>query len=285
VGSNLGKSMTGLASPSGTDEIRPVVWKLRSLGLEGEAESQALSNLIRLRVSVSRGKDILRAGSSPAHLTVLLDGTACSYERLEHGGRQIHAFHHPGDFCDFHRDVWPEPNDRIAVAALTDCLVGAIRYKDLDQTLARHPKLGLALWRASMLEMSICRERLLNVSRRPARQRVAHLLCEQLARREAVGINDAVIPLSQTDLAEAAGLSVMHLNRTVHALRTLGVLSRETAAIEVTDREQLLQLANFDAHYLDMPEKLAGWRIDTDGPFDQAKVVSTSRVQVGEAAG
>jgi CRP-like cAMP-binding protein len=263
-----------LASPSGTDEIRPVVWKLRSLGLEGEAESQALSKLIRLRVSVSRGKDILRAGSSPAHLTVLLDGTACSYERLEHGGRQIHAFHHAGDFCDLHRDMLP--NDAVSVAALTDCLVGNIRYRDLDRILGRHPKLGLALWRAAMLEDSIRRERSLKVSRQPALQRVAHVLCEALIRRQVIGINDPVLPLSQIDLGDAAGLSVVHATRIIHGLRTLGVLSPDSHEIEVTDRERLLQLANFDDHYLNMPEALSHWRVDADGLY--------ACVRLGEAA-
>jgi len=258
--------MTGLAGPSGVDVVHPVIWKLRSLGLESEAESQALLELLKRRVSVSRGKEIIGAGTYPAHLTVLLDGIACSHERLEDGGRQIHAFHCPGDFCDLHRDILP--NDAIAVAALTDCLVGTIRYRDLDRTLEQHPKLGPALWRAAMLEGSISRERLLKVSRQPALQRVAHVLCELLTRREAIGINDPVIPLSQIDLGDAAALSVVHITRIVHGLRTLGVLSPDSRGIEVTDREQLLQLANFDAHYLNMPEALSHWRADVDGRFD-----------------
>jgi CRP-like cAMP-binding protein len=160
------------------------------------------------------------------------------------------------------------PNDAVAVAAVTDCLVGTIRYRDLDQILGQHPKLGLALWRAAMLEGSISRERLLKVSRQPALQRVAHVLCELLLRREAIGINDPVIPLSQIDLGDAAGLSVVHVTRIVHGLRTLGVLSPDSREIEVTDRERLVQLANFDAHYLNMPEALSHWRADVDGLFD-----------------
>src|SRR5262249_12638149 len=133
--------------------------------------------------------------------------------RVRSNGVNSNAFHYPGDFCDLHRDMLP--NDALAVAALTDCLVGTIRYRDLDRTLGQHPKLGLALWRAAMLEGSVARERLLKVSRRPALQRVAHLLCELLTRREVIGINDAVIPLSQIDLGDAAGLSVVHITRIV----------------------------------------------------------------------
>ena len=160
--------MTGVGKPSGVDAVRPVIGKLRSIGLEGEAELQALLKLIKLKGGVSRGKDIIDAGTSPTRLTVLLDGIACSYERREDGSRQIYAFQHPGDFCDLYRYVLPEPTGAVAVAALTDCSVGTICCKDLEQALEQYPKLGLALWRCTMLEASISRERLLHVSRRPA---------------------------------------------------------------------------------------------------------------------
>src|SRR5215831_2181505 len=99
-----GGIVTSPASPSGEHRVRPVIWKLRSLGLKGEADLQALSKLIEVKkVGVNRGEEILGAGTSPTHSTVLLDGIACSYERLADGGRQIHAFWLPGDFCDLYR--------------------------------------------------------------------------------------------------------------------------------------------------------------------------------------
>jgi hypothetical protein len=115
-----------------------------------------------------------------------------------------------------------------------------------------------------MLEASISRQRLLNVSRRPALQRVAHLLCELIARREAIGINGVVIPLSQIDLADATGLSVVHVNRTVQGLRTLGILSPDSHAIEISDRERLIKLAGFDGRYLNMPQILSHWQISLE---------------------
>jgi CRP-like cAMP-binding protein len=96
-----------------------------------------------------------------------------------------------------------------------------------------YPSFGLALWRATMLEASILRKRLLTVGRKPALQRIAHLLCEQLARRETVGINGATIPLTQIDLAHAAGLSIVHLNQTFQELRRLNILSKERRTIKV----------------------------------------------------
>ena len=127
--------------------------------------------------------------------------------------------------------------------------------------IARYPSLGLALWRATMLEASIFRKRLLNVGRQPAIQRVAHLLCEQLARREAVGLNSATIPLTQMDLADAAGLSIVHINRTFQELRRLNILSKEGRAIKVVDRERLAGLASFNGNYLNMPQLLSHWQV------------------------
>jgi CRP-like cAMP-binding protein len=190
-----------------------------------------------------------------------MEGVACLYERLKDGNRQIYAFQYPGDFCDLHQHVLPNSNNEVAVAALTGCSIGIIEHRDLEQVIAQYPSLGLALWRATMLEASIFRKRLLNVGRQPALQRVAHLLCEQLARREAVGINSATIPLTQMDLADAAGLSIVHVNRTFQELRRLDILSKEGRAIKVVDRERLVCLAGFDGHYLNMPQLLSHWQV------------------------
>jgi len=168
---------------------------------------------------------------------------------------------YPGDFCDLHQHVLPETNNEVAVAAIADCSIGVIDHKDLEQLIAQYPSLGLALWRASMLEASIFRKRLLNVGRQPALQRVAHLLCEQLARREAVGLNSATIPLTQMDLADAAGLSIVHVNRTFQELRRLNILSKEGRTIKVVDRERLAGLASFNGNYLNMPQLLSHWHV------------------------
>jgi len=232
--------------------------------VESNAELDAVLDRIKMRKGASRGEDIIAPGSAPSHSTVLLEGVACLYEGLKDGNRQIYAFQYPGDFCDLHQHVLPELDNEISVAALTGCSIGIIEHRDLEQLIAQYPSLGLALWRATMLEASIFRKRLLNVGRQPALQRVAHLLCEQLARRETVGINDATIPLTQIDLADAAGLSIVHVNRTFQELRRLKILSKEGRAIQVVDRERLVCLANFDGLYLNMPQLLSHWQVNIE---------------------
>jgi CRP-like cAMP-binding protein len=157
----------------------------------------------------------------------------------------------------------------MAVQALTDCSIATIGYADIDRLLARNPKLGLALWRATMLEASILRERLSNSRRGSSLQRVANLLCEQLARREAIGITSSVVPITQVDVADAAALSIVHVNRTIQTLRGLNVLSKTSHAIEVVDRKQLARIAGFDGRYLNMPRLVSNWAVQIEKPHDQ----------------
>ena len=253
--------MTSLLKRSGRQAFDPLIQKLRSLGVDSDTELDAVLNRIKVGAGTRRGEDIIAPGRLSRHSTVLLDGVACLYERLKDGKRQMYAFQYPGDFCDLHRHALPETNNEVAVAAITDCSIGIIEHKDLEQLIARYPSLGLALWRATMLEASIFRKRLLNVGRQPALQRVAHLLCEQLARRQAVGLNSPTIPLTQMDLADAAGLSIVHVNRTFQELRRLNILSKEGRAIKVADRERLAGVASFDGNYLNMPQLLSNWQV------------------------
>jgi CRP-like cAMP-binding protein len=194
------------------------------------------------------------------HFTVLLEGSACMFTRHEDGARQIYAFHYPGDFLGLHGFLMPGSTESIEVQALTNCFIGTIDRTLLEETLTRHPELGRALWRAAMMEASVLRQRLISM-RWPALQRVAHLLCEQLAR---LGGDQRLIPLSQIEIADAAGLSVVHTNRVFQDLRKLGVLSKERLT-EVVNKERLHELALFDGHYLDAGQTLSGWDVRIEG--------------------
>jgi CRP-like cAMP-binding protein len=233
--------------------------KLKVLGVKDSA-IYAIVSRIKVSSGSKRSEDIVAPGLSPTHSTVLLEGIACLYERLADGSRQIYAFQYPGDFCDLNRHVLPGAINEVAVAAITPCTVGTIRHSDFEQLMAQYPSLASAMWCASMLEASMLRQRLLSVGRRPALQRVAHILCEQTARQEAVGIQSDTIPLSQWDLADAAGLSNIHVNRTFRELQKLGLLTKEGRAMKVVDRKGLASLAAFDGNYLNMPKLLSDWQ-------------------------
>jgi|tagenome__1003787_1003787.scaffolds.fasta_scaffold20708231_2 CRP-like cAMP-binding protein len=248
---------------TGTIAIESLASKFKSVGIDS-GELDVLVQFLKHQPRLAAGADVIHADQSAGHSTLLLAGVACSYKRLHDGSRQIYSFQYPGDFCDLYRYVLPERDEAMAVQALTECSVATLDYVHIEQLLAERPRLGLALWRMTMLEASILRERLSNARRGSALQRVANLLCEQLVRREAIGLTGSVVPITQIDVADAAALSIVHVNRTVQQLRSLNVLSRESHGIEVIDRRQLAKIAGFDGRYLNMPQLVSGWAVQID---------------------
>jgi CRP-like cAMP-binding protein len=242
--------MARLRGPLCDGDARHLLVKLRGLGLDDDKELRALLSLVKTTRAVQRGEDILKFGNLQKTLTVLLSGVACRYRMMDNGRRQILAFQYPGDACDYHRYVLSTQDD--PVAAVTDCLVGTLDHDDLESLLQQHPRIAFALWRATVLEARILLERVSNATQNPAVERIANLLCEQVLRLERSGMSADVIPLTQIDLADAAGLSVVHVNRTIQELRELGALARNSHGIRVENRDRLIQIAKFDATYLDI---------------------------------
>jgi len=215
---------------------------------------------VKVQDEVGRGQTIIRNTNRVKRFTVLLDGVACLSTRHEDGARQIHTFHYAGDFLGLYNFVLPQTAEAIEVQALTGCSVGTIDRDAMDQAIQRCPVLGQALWRAAFAGVGIFRQRLV-VSRRPALQRVAHLLSEQLAR---IGTGDGVIPLTQIDVADAAGLSAVHVNRVFQELREHGVLAKQRL-IRVVNQNRLHELAAFNAGYLNSGRLSSSWDLRTDG--------------------
>lgn len=259
----LGVYMAVSLKRSEREGVRCLRAKLRSLGV-GDAEIDAVLGQIKVKAGISPSGEIETSGGSFRHSTVVMEGVACLYARLADGGRQILAFQYPGDFCDLNRHLLPETSREAGIGAITHCAVGTISHADLDQLIARYPSLARALWRASLLESVILRKSLINVGRQPALQRVAHLLCEHLVRREAVGMDGAAVELSQIDLADATGLSIVHVNRTFKELRQLKLVCKEGRRMKVVDRKGLASLAAFDGGYLNLPQRLSHWQVDID---------------------
>src|SRR4029453_6075548 len=256
--------LMALRGPVGPDVAKRLIFKLRNLGLDSD-NVRAFLSLFKWTRTIGRGDQIVRVGSSQKVLTVMLSGVACRYRITDNGRRQIFAFQYPGDFCDYYRYVMAKRDD--PVAALTDCLAGVIPHEGIERIIERHPQISLAFWRNTVLEARIFEERVLKGTQGPAVCRIAHILCEQIFRLEAVGIAGHVVPLTQIDLADAAGLSVVHVNRTIQDLREHGALSKKSHGIRVENKDRLVQVAKFDASYLvgiwtrsDRRQELAGHR-------------------------
>lgn len=242
----------------------PLDLKLKSLGARAD-DLDILLKAIRRRVVIAAHNDVIRENDNATQVDLLLAGTAYCHKRKEDGARSILSFQHPGDFCNLHPYVRSDQESAIGIQALTDCTIAVIDYQDMDRLLSR-PSLASVLLRASMLEVAIYRQQLTSASHGTALERVAHLLCEQVARRDAVGIHDPQLPISQIDVADATGLAPVDVNRTIQILRSVNVLSAVTHAIEVVDGAQLKKIARFDGRYLNISKLASRWSVQIERP-------------------
>lgn len=198
------------------------------------------------------GRNADLAGTlSSDHIHVIVDGFACRYRDLPDGRRQIISLLIPGDLIDLRRFVLG--GQMSPLAALSPLGIVAIPDASLFALLETAPRITRALWSTTLIEESISREWLVSIGKRSAIERVAHLFCETYLRLAAVGHNDGYrfpLPLTQSELADALGLSTVHVNRTLQELRRLNLIAFHSGTVELFDFDALAQLGQFSAQYL-----------------------------------
>jgi CRP-like cAMP-binding protein len=216
-----------------------------------EAEKQILKAApVRVR-SVPAREDIASDSHRPTEVSLITEGFACRYKLLGDGRRQILAFLIPGDICDL-RAFLLGPMDH-GIAALNRCQLAVIPHRKLFDIIEKHPRIALALWANTMRESAIYRQWLTSIGRSSAYARIAHLLCEVWCRLEAVGLTHGgsyEMPVTQTDIGDAMGLSTVHVNRTLHQLRVDGLITLRSNVVGVLDWKRLQIVGEFDPSYL-----------------------------------
>lgn len=226
---------------------------LKKLGHFGEldrSEVELLDSLTNDVRCVAPKKDIVSEGMRPTHLHVILHGWAARYRMLPNGTRQITAFLIPGDFCDLHASILKLDHN---VAALSACKVACIASDEFDRLTATHPRLTRSMLRCTLQNEAILREWIVNIGRRTSYERIAHLLCELRCRLSAVGLvlyDRFDFPVTQTDLADAAGLTAVHVNRVIRRLRTNDLIRLAGNVVTLKDVAALEKVAGFDPRYL-----------------------------------
>ncbi len=226
--------------------------KLNALHALNEDEQAALIDSIADVRALNKGEDIAADGSGPRHSTAILEGIGCRYKMLSDGRRQILAFQFPGDVTDLYSYVLKRMDH--GVGCLTRCVVAQIPHDAVAGLCARFPNLAYTLWRDSLVDSAILNMAVVNNGRRNASERIAHLLCEQAARLVAVGLAVGGAPTSfsitQTDLADATGLSLVHVNKTIKKLKERGFIGMKQGKLELLDWTGMKELAGFDPSYL-----------------------------------
>lgn len=233
------------------DQLAPLARKLEQLARLEAPDHAAIGALPYRLENVQAGRHLIQEGTCPSDCCVLIKGYACRYKVTTAGARQIVSFHVPGDILDLQHLYLSKADHH--VQAITPARIAWTPKSEL-RTLARErPQIAEAMWRDSLIDASIFREWVLNVGRRDARSRIAHMLCEFVVRCEAAGAFDGasfVIPLTQEQIADATGLTSIHVNRTLKALTEEGVLEGGLRAYRVADWHRLKQVGEFDHAYL-----------------------------------
>jgi len=221
---------------------------------EDRAAIGALPHTIRM---LAAGDFIVREDEEPTHCCLLLEGNAIRHRASGSGGRQIFSIQIQGDVVDLHNSLLHRADHNIqtlAAARVALLPVGAIR-----DIVAKYPMVGQAMWYETLVDASISREWALNVGRRDARERIAHLLCELAVRLLVAGQangTDFYLPMTQEQFGDALALSPVHVNRTLMALAEDDLIERRFRSIRILDHARLARVGDFDVRYLHLDRAL-----------------------------
>lgn len=229
----------------------PFVKKLRGLGELTARDEQALLHVTSRPRRYTARSDLIREGDETGPMFVVLEGWVCRYKILPAGTRQITAFLMPGDACDLHIKLLEQMDH--SIQAVTPALVASIPKADMQALMHDYPNVANAMYSAQLVDEAVLRAWIVSMGRRSSTERVAHLLCELYLR--AIGIGHPIgepfsLPLSQIVLADALGMTAVHINRILKELRLASAISLNRGNIAIADSAQLIRIAGFDENYL-----------------------------------
>lgn len=228
-----------------------LVRKVASVAELSAEERDALERLPMTVRSIPARQDIVRFGDRPSHCCLVLTGFAFRYKLIGEGRRQILNFHVPGDIPDLQSLHLPVLDHNLA--ALTPMTAGFIRHDAVHEVSARFPRITGALWRDTLVDAAVLRERILSLGQRDGLSRTSHFLCEMFERLRAVSLvvgSAMTMPITQVEIADALGLSAVHMNRMLKELRERRLIALEGQRLEILDWDALSSIGDFDPTFL-----------------------------------
>jgi CRP-like cAMP-binding protein len=232
-----------------------VIRKLERLAHLEETDRQAIQALPARIETHPAHSVVVKDGARATHCTLLIGGFACRHKEMRDGTGQIVSFHLAGDILDL-QHLFLRHSDH-AVRTLSPATVARVAAQDLRALAAARPRVAEALWRDALIDASIAREWVMNIGRRGALARIAHLLCEYAARREAAGLGSPErfdLPMTQEQIGDATGLTSVHVNRKLHDLEEMGVIARDRRDLHIRDWPRLMRIGDFDPAYLHLAD-------------------------------
>ena len=244
-----------MSTASGASLERFLARLLSRSSLSGD-EQAAIRNLRGHAVQVAAHRDIIGPGDTTISACLVMDGLVARFDQMADGLRQFTALYIAGDMCDLHSVVSPTAGWGLQAIASTTIL--RVPHTDLRELTVRHPAIAFAFWRDAVVDASVLAKWVSNVGRRDARSRLAHLFCELGFRMEAAGLGsrtDFPLPMTQTHLADALGLTPVHVNRTIQTMRRDGLVATENRRVRIERWSELAHIAEFDPQFLLLREQ------------------------------
>lgn len=241
------------AKTSSTEQpvLAPMARKLERRARLAEEDRAALVALPYHVRRASAGAHLIRDGDRPEHCALLLSGFAFRHKITGEGGRQVLALHLAGDFVDLQNSLLAVSDHNVQM--LTDGDVAVVPREAIKDLALERPAVGVAMWIDTLVDSAIFREWVVNVGRRDARTRIAHMLCEFSLRLEAAGLardHRYELPMTQEQLADAVGLTSVHVNRVLKQLGEEGLISRNKRSIVIEDWQRMREAGDFNERYL-----------------------------------
>jgi CRP-like cAMP-binding protein len=253
-------SMPDVVAPTSLDpdiNTNAFIRKLDNFVALSPEDRAALAKISAGARTIDASTDLIREGQTPDGIFLVMEGFACRYKLRSDGARQITNYLIPGDFSDVDGLLHVMHH---SIATLSACKIVRIARDALRDLTEKHPAVAQALHMSSLVDEATLREWLMNIGRRSAEERIAHLFCELFTRMQAVGlVQDTTfrLPLTQFDLGDTIGLSYVHVNRTLQTLRQQGLIVLRGKTLTILNQVGLRSLAEFKPGYLQPAERTA----------------------------
>ncbi|WP_246184981.1 Crp/Fnr family transcriptional regulator [Paracoccus aestuariivivens] len=236
----------------GTGMRNFVARKLSNGAALQDSDHARLDELMRHWKAIPAKSDIISQGDDPEYVHAILDGISCRYKILPDGRRSIMDLLIPGDFCDMNIAILGRMDH--SIGTLTPCRVAYISRSEIEELLFDFPRIARAMWWATLVDEAILREWLVNMGQRRSDRQMAHLLCELYLRYAAIGWPDEfALALTQEQLADTLGITVVHAQRVIAALRQDGLIALRDRQITIPDIARLMEFSEFNPDYLHLP--------------------------------
>ena len=232
---------------------------LRSLLLRDSLSPEEQAALLALpfrHETIAAGRYIVRENERPTHCCLMLSGFSIRHKLVAEGARSISAIHVPGDMVDLQNSMLEIADHNVQTLVAAE--VAYIPREAIIDLTKRFPAIGLALWRVTLVDGSLFREWIANNARRSAAARITHILCEFALRLEQIGHGDRCryrMPMTQEQIADATGLTSVHVNRTLRLLEDQGIIARKGRELNICDWDRAVKVADFDPTYLHLPDR------------------------------